>query len=160
MRCMAEWEGQLFFGTSDGRVVKNTGYVDGVLLSDATAFTPVEWALISAFSDLGTPSQKQVQMLRPLIRTDGAPPSVSLQARYQYDTSELGPVALALATTGSVWDVAVWDTDVWGGESLPSAPVRGATGMGSAVAVAIRGTAITRTVLVGIEVVYTSGGFL
>lgn len=160
MRCMAEWEGQLFFGTSDGRVLKNTGYVDGILLADVTAFTPVDWALISAFSDLGSPGQKQVQMLRPLIRTDGAPPSVSLNARYQYDTTELGAVDLALATTGSVWDVAVWDADVWGGATLPSAPVRGATGMGSAVAVAIRGTAIARTVLVGIEVVYTSGGFL
>lgn len=159
MRCATEWDGQLYFGTTDGRVLKNTGYLDGVLLSDENAYTPIDWALITAFSDLGAPTQKQVQMLRPLFKVDGVPPSARLQAKYQYNTSELDPVLLALSGAGA-WGSMIWGTDVWGGDGAPVAPVRGATGMGSSVAVAVRGVSISRTVLVRIEVVYTAGGWL
>lgn len=159
MRSAVEWDGQLYFGTTDGRVLKNTGYLDGVLLSDVTAYSPIDWALVTAFSDLGAPSQKQVQLLRPLFKVDGTPPSARLQAKYQYNTSGLDPVILALGGAGS-WGSMVWGIDVWGGEGAPVAPVRGATGMGSSVAVAVRGVSISRTVLIRIEVLFTAGGFL
>jgi hypothetical protein len=160
MRCATSWDGGLYFGDGAASVWRNTGYVDGIRLSDPNTFTPIDWGLITAFSDLGEPAQKQVQLLRPLLKAEGTTPSVSVNARYEYNTDELDPVALIFGTEGSLWDVAEWDVDMWSGDLPPVSPVRGATGMGTAVAVAVRGTSTTRTVLVGVRVLFTSGGFL
>jgi len=152
---------QLFYGTTDnpGRVCVNTGYVDGVVLADASAFTPIQWSLLTAFSDLGIPRQKQIGLIRPLILSDGAAPSFTVEARYKYDQSEVDPVAL-VAGGSSTWGSSAWDGSTWGGSYAPTQEMRGAAGMGTAVGVAIRGTAVARTVLVAMDVSFTSGGFL
>lgn len=153
------WEKQLYFGTSDGRVCVNTGPVDGVTLADPNAFEAIDWSLLTAATDLGVPVQKQVTLLRALILSDGIAPSYDVEARYGYSTDEVDPVSLAIGV-GDVWGSGLWDTAVWAGTSTPSQEVRGATGIGSEVAVAIRGVSVSRTTLVGIAVTYTSGGFL
>lgn len=160
MVSVAAWEKQLFFGTTDGRVCINTGWVDGILLSDVDAFTPIDWSLLTATSDLGSPVQKQVGLIRPLILSDGVPPSIRVQAKYRYNQEDLSPVTLVSMDEGSVWDVALWDAATWAGASQPAQPVRGASGMGSEVAIAVRGVSISKTVLIGMAVTYTSGGFL
>lgn len=154
------WMGQMYFGTEDGRVCIHTGYVDAVTLADPSDFTPVDWGLTSAFSNLGAPRQKRVQMLRPLLLSDGAPPTVGLAARYKYDLTPVDPVSLVITGEGATWDSATWDVDVWGGGTPPTQVTRGTTGMGVEVAVAIRGASVGRTVLVGIDVFFTQGGFL
>jgi hypothetical protein len=159
MLSVASWEKQLYFGTTDGRVLVNTGTTDGVSISSPDAYDPIEWSLLTATSDLGAPTQKQVGLIRPLILSEGAVPSIRVNARYRYDQAELDPVTL-VGGTGDVWDSALWDQGLWAGDSAPSQPVRGATGMGPGVAIAIRGVSISKTVLVGIDVTYTSGGFL
>ena len=40
---MESWEGDLYFGTSDGKVCKNSGYLDAVTLASPTAYTPIQW---------------------------------------------------------------------------------------------------------------------
>ena len=158
MACAVVWERQLFYGTQDGRVCVNTGYVDNVPLA-GDSFSAVDWGVLTAFSDLGTPFQKQVVLIRPLVRADGGEASYSVEARYRYDTSEVGPVTLEAGGSGT-WDSAVWDSSVWGGEYAPIQRVAGATGLGTAVAIAMRGSAISRTVVVAWDVVYRQGGFL
>lgn len=159
MTCAVAYDGRLYYGTPDGRVCVNTGYVDGVTLDDPSAYAPIQWSLITAFTDFGVPVQKQVGIIRPLILSDGVAPSFSAEARYRYDQTELGPVPLVAATAGG-WDSAVWDEAVWGGGSLPTQQPRGAIGAGTAVAIAMSGAAVSRTALVGIDVTYTPGGFL
>jgi hypothetical protein len=159
MSCAASWEKSLYYGTSDGRVCRNTGYVDGVTLADPNAFTPIDWSLLTAASDLGSPTQKQVGLIRPLIISEGIAPNFSAEARFGYSLEELDPVSL-VAGAAEGWDSGVWDEAVWAGASAPTQEVRGTTGMGSEVAISIRGVAVSRTVLVGISVTYTSGGFL
>lgn len=159
MTSCAAWNKQLYYGTSDGRVCVNTGYVDGVTLEDSNAFEAIEWSLLTATSDLGAPTQKQVGLIRPLLLSDGIAPSFSVEARYRYEQTELDPVSL-VAGVGNTWDGDTWDSAVWGGASTPTQEVRGATGMGAEVAIALRGVSVSRTVLVGIAVTYTSGGFL
>lgn len=156
MACGCAWEKKLYYGTTDGRVCVQTGYVDGVTLADASSFTPIDWSLLTAASDLGAPTQKQVGLIRPLITCDGVSPSFEVEARYGYSQTELDPVSLV---SGSVqgWDSDLWDVGTWSGESAPVQEVRAATGMGSEVAVAIRGVAVSRTVLVGVAITYTQG---
>jgi hypothetical protein len=153
------WEGRLYFGTDDGRVCVNTGYLDAVPLADPSAYDPVEWSVLGAFSNLGSPRQKRVSSIRPLLLSDGVTPSYVAAARFDYNQAEIDAVELVLTGDGALWDTAVWDEDVWGGAAAPAYASSGASGMGVNVAVAIRGTSIARTVLVGVDVAYTQGGF-
>jgi hypothetical protein len=151
--------GKLYYGTVDGRIGINDGYVDGLTLADPDGYTAVQWALLTSFQNLGNARQKQVQMLRPTFVTEGSAPSYNAQARYRYDFAELDTVTEG-STTGDVWDAALWDEAVWAGDYRPTQNVTGTAGMGVDVAIAIRGTAIARTVYVGTDVFYTQGGYL
>lgn len=159
MTAAEPWEGKLYYGTSDGRVCVNTGYLDGVTLADPDAFTPIDWSLLTAATDFGSPVQKQVGLIRPLILSDGLSPSFVVQARYGYSQREVDPVSL-LTGGANTWDSGVWDEAVWGGEYTPVQKVRGSFGMGTAVAIAMRGVAVSRTVLIGFDLTYEAGGFL
>lgn len=153
------WEGQLWFGTEDGRVCVHTGYVDDVKIADDT-YSEIDWSLITAPSTLGSPRQKRVGLIRPLIRAEAAGSSFEARARYRYDLDELDPVAVVIEGGSGTWDTAVWDEDVWGGATLPTQEFRGGTGVGVEVAIALRGSAISKTVLVSVDVSFQPGGFL
>lgn len=151
--------GKLYYGTVDGKVGINDGYIDGITLADPNSYTAVQWALLTSFQNLGNARQKQVQMLRPTFITEGAAPSYNIQAHYRYDFTELDTVTEG-ATSGDVWDAALWDDAIWAGSYQATQGVTGTSGLGVDVALAVRGTAITRTVLVGTDVFYTQGGYL
>jgi hypothetical protein len=151
--------GKLYYGTVDGKVGIHDGYVDGITLADPSSYTPVQWALLTSFQSLGTARQKQVEMVRPTFLTDGSQPAYRVEARYRYNAMEVAPVSQGPAS-GSVWDSATWDSAVWGGDLLATQSLNGTTGMGVDVAIAMRGTAIARTTLVGMDVFVTQGGLL
>lgn len=153
------WEGQFYFGTIDGRVCKNTGYVDGITLADPNSYVPVQYQVITGFKGGGTGRHKQVKMIRPTIRSDGGAPTFRVEARYGFDGSDMAPVSPGAAGSGT-WDNATWDTSKWSGEYLTSQTVVGAVGMGTEFAIAMRGAARSRTVLVGFDVLFDQGGFL
>ncbi len=155
----ASWGGKLYYGTTDGKVGINDGYVDGVTLSDPNAYSPVAWSLVTAFQNLGSPRQKQVQLIKPTFLSESATVAYGAEARYRYDFTE----ATELETVGSglaAWDSGVWDSAVWAGEYSPTQQVGGAVGIGSDVAIALRGQSTVRTILAGVDVVFTVGGLL
>lgn len=159
------WNGTLFFGTADGRVCRNEGYDDDVKLANPNEYKPVVYSILSAYQNLGAPRNKRVQMLRPIVLSEGLNPVVQATARYGFDLSEPGPPtgsAPSTATGTSVWDTAVWDTAVWPGDNTqtPAQGIMGAKGMGRDVAVAVRGTATSRTTVVGVDVLFDVGGLL
>jgi hypothetical protein len=151
------WGGKLYYGTVDGKVCINDGYVDGVTLADPNSYSPVYWSGLQAFSNLGNGLNKQVQSLRPVLLCESTAPSFAVAARYDYNLTEAGQPSAA-SDSAALWDSAAWDSALWGGEYAPTQQLRGATGMGRSVAVAIRGTAIARTVWVGTDILFTQGG--
>lgn len=153
------WDGKLYFGTPDGSVKVNTGYVDGVTLADPNSFTAIQWSLVTKFHNLGNGRKKRVTDIRPHITTQTAAPSYTVKARYDFDLSEVSAVTDTSTSAGDLWDTAEWDSAVWSGDYAPSHQVRGAIGCGTHVAIAIRGTATGRTVLVGFDVAFNQGGF-
>jgi hypothetical protein len=164
---MAVWVGKLYF--ADGSTISagnaylwvSDGYVDNNRTdAGGAAGTAVQWACLTSFSDFGSPAQKQVQWIRPTLLANAYPPTFSVAARYNFDFSELASVTEVAGTSGDVFDVAIWDSSVFTDDALASQAVRSATGMGNKVAIAIRGTARSRTVLVGIDVGLTRGGAL
>lgn len=157
------WGGKLYFGTPDGRVLVNDGYVDGVLIppGDVNAFTPVQWAVLTSFQSLGDGRHKRVELVRPSFLAGGVVSSYRLAARYRYNFAELPPVAGApVLGGGGTWDDSVWDSDVWAGEYAPTQAVNGTAGIGVEMAVAMRGQATSRTIILGWDVLYSSGGWL
>lgn len=160
MYTAAPWNGTLYFGTADGRVCINSGYVDGITLADPQAFTPVNYSFLSAYSNLGNQRQKRVMLVRPSVLSQIPNPAVRATARFRFDTTEPdAPNANPLAT-GNVWDVAKWDGARWAGDYSTADNVGGAAGCGREVAIAVRGLATSRTVFASVDVHYVEGGLL
>jgi len=158
MLSLESWNGDLYFGTADGRVCKNSGYLDGVTLAAPSAYTPIQWEVLTAFQNLGSQRFKRVQQIRPYLISQANTPSYSTLARYDYDFTELPTVTLVPSNTGGVWDVGLWDVATWGGTYAPSSSPRGGGGCGINVAIGVRGTATARTSLVSVEVWFDQGG--
>jgi len=87
------------------------------------------------------------------------PSVLYLQARFDFDLTPIPPLP-ALSPPGGGWDVSLWDVGVFQADSVPSAQVFGAAGTGVAMAIAMRGLAVSKTVIIGWDVVFESGGFL
>jgi len=159
MNCAAPWNGVLYYGTADGKVVKHDGYVDGVTLADPNAQTAIQWHLITSFQNLGTPRQKRCGMLRPKVLSQSGTVPLQAQARWDFEVSTPGNVSGSVSSSGG-WDAGLWDTAVWGGDFTTTQTVFGATGTGSHMAVAVEGLANSRTIYAGVDVSFQVGGFL
>ena len=154
------WGGDLYFGTPDGRVCWHTGYVDGVLLSTPDAYEPVKFSCLTGFSNLGNARNKRIQLIRPTILSVSNA-VVQATPRYRFQTTEPAPpTAAAISASGNVWDTATWDSSVWGGDYAPTDKFSGGGGVGRDVAIALRGSAISRTVIASVDVLYEEGGLL
>jgi hypothetical protein len=158
MLSAASWSRELYFGTTDGRVCVQRGHVDGVQLADASAFEPVEFSLLTAYR--GDGRNRQVQMLRPIILSETPSPAVEARARYDFELTEAALPDGAGGGGDGTWDASTWDASVWGGEYTVDSHLVGASGMGRKVAIALRGRALSRTVVVGFDVLFTEGGLL
>jgi hypothetical protein len=153
------WGGKFYFGTVDGKVCINDGYKDNITLADPTSWTAVQYAGLSSFQNLGSIRRKQIQVIRGTFLGESTTPSYKMAARYDFDMTDLATVAPGVGG-GNTWDSAVWDTATWGGQFAPSTSARGACGHGVSAAISWRGAASGRTILVGFDVAYTSGGIL
>lgn len=155
------WNGELYFGTSDGRLCKNTGYVDNVLLNNASAYTPVQWSLLTGYTNGGNAQNKKVQLVRPTVLSETPAPIVQATPRYNYDLSDPAPPTSSVAGNGAAtWDSAIWDSSLWGGDYTPSQPLSGGLGMGRDVALSVQGSAVSRTIFTGADILFETGGFL
>jgi hypothetical protein len=150
--------GKFYFGTADGRLCINTGYVDNVPLA-ANDYTPIQFAGITAFKK-GRPTQKMIQVIRPILTSEGATPTIQCEARYKYDLTEVAAPGTPGTPATNTWDVGLWDVALWGGDAVVTEPIFGASGMGPEASVAWKGSTTARTVLLGFDVLYLEGNAL
>lgn len=154
------WDGLMYFGTEDGRVCVNDGYLDSITLDDPNAFTPIDWSLVTAYSNLGSPLQKRMQGIRVKIMSQGGVVPVNAEGRFDFDISEAAiPQATTVVPGSSTWDTGLWDSAVWSGDYVIQTQSFGAFGMGADMALAVRGKASSRMTLVEMDVVFDVGGF-
>ena len=153
------YNGDFYFGTSDGRVCIMDGTLDAVE-RDGTGGSPVDWALITHSSDYGLPGQfKRVQMMRPVF-IGSERPSYELVPRYDADFSEPSTPSNPANETSSLWDVAVWDVDAWVGTPVSYSPAVGALGIGINVAYGLHGRSRVATTFIGVNIMFDAGGYL
>jgi len=157
--CAEPWGGTLYFGTEDGRVCVNDGYLDGVLLSDPNSYTPIDWSALTAASNLGAPTNKRINWIDAEVVSQGGAVPLNAEARYNLDMSEAAiPSSTTSTTSAAVWGTSLWDTGVWGGAYETQRRRFGAYGTGREVAVAVRGLATSRMTLVGLDIGWEQGG--
>ena len=118
------------------------------------------WSLLTRYENRGNAGLKRVEMLGPAILSETQNPRVEAKALYDFNLNEPAAPSGSLGGSADTWDSAAWDTAIWGGEYVASQQLRGASGMGRSVAVAIRGSATSRTTLVGVDVLFNQGGVL
>lgn len=152
------WNKELYFGTVDGKVCRQTGFVDNVRYGSPDSFDAVRWSVLPAFRHKVV--NTQIQFARPVLLSETPAANVEATAKYDYDLTEPAVVAGNGGGGASAWDEALWDSAVWANEFGVTQPTGGAAGMGKAVSIALRGNAISRTTVVGVDVMMTSGGFL
>lgn len=105
--CMEVFKGQLYFGTTEGRVY--LGNVSG--LDEADAYTGT---CIPLHEDLGSPGAvKNANIARGVSRANT---TINAQVSVVYDFDMVPPAApdASVGSGGNVWGVAVWGQAVWG----------------------------------------------
>jgi hypothetical protein len=114
----------------------------------------VETSGITSFQTLGSAKRKQATTIRPHFIAEGAEPSYAVEARYDFNTAEPSLTLPTVTASPGTWGNGLWGTTfVWGtGGTTPYAEVRGAQGIGSAVAIAWQTRCSVRTTLVGFDV--------
>jgi hypothetical protein len=157
--CAEPWGGTLYFGSGDGsgRVLVNDGYLDGVTLADPSSYSAIDFSGLSAFSDLGTAEQKQVQRIEIRTLSEGGAVNLNAEARYGFDFTEAPLPAVVASSSGPLWDVGLWDEAQWEGSYVPQTNVFGAWGMGREVAVAFRGSATSRITITDLYAWFEAG---
>jgi hypothetical protein len=151
----------MYFGTTDGRVMKSTGYIDNVARDGSTALAKaISWSGQTAFSDLDAAELKQLQFLIARFVTQGANPSIIMQPRYDFDQT---PITLSPPTPdlpANAWDAAVWDSGVFAGSTAIYKTIQGAYGLGTHVSIAWIGSSVQRMSLIAFNAAVTKGGSL
>jgi len=159
MTCMEPWQGTLYFGTEDGRVCKNDGYTDGAAL-DGTGAYAIDCSILTAYNNLGSARKKRIHMVKPYFSTTGTTPGYKVEARYDFDLSEVGIIPSTPPIAANSWGTGKWGVAKWGKGSGISGKLKGSTGMGTSVAIVLRVTAKTNTTLVGFDTIFDQGGLL
>ena len=112
----------------------------------------------TAFSYLGTSTQKFITMCRPLIQTDGV---LNVSLNINMDFSDTPPMnqGTYISSAGPPWDTSPWDTTAWGSGLTTSTYWKTVYGEGFAAALYIGATAQDMTVnLQAIDYVWETGG--
>lgn len=152
------WLDDFYIGTDDGRVLVHSGNLDNVTLEGES--DQIEWFGITAFRDYGEAgTYNRTQFIRPVFMAQ-QPPSYSVEARYDYNIAEVFDVPEAADPSGAVWDVAVWDVSLWAGDFQIIQDVKGASGLGRAIAVTVNGRSGSETTLIRFDVMRDGGGYL
>lgn len=153
-RCWGLYRGDLYFGGTDGRVMK----ADAGVSDDGTA---IAGAVKPAFNYFGRRSGlKRFRMMRPLIESNG---SIPVATNWNVDFEDVAPTSVPTApeVTGALWDSAQWDVDVWApGKQLvnPWISING-IGYAGTPSIAIMTSTLTFA-LKAFDVMYEAGGVM
>lgn len=154
-----EWDGSFYFSEADSVIYIHEGDLDAVSL-DGTTFESISFSLLTSFQALD-PSEhfKRGQFIRPYFLAGGVP-SYEVRAAYDYDLAEGTGLITPATQVGTLWDVGEWDVAFWSGGTVVSMNPDGATGIGTTVAIGLRGETTFPTTLIKFSMMADAGGLL
>jgi len=150
--CWELYEDNPYFG-GDGFVgLAWDGTVDDV--------NSIQSFAIQSFQTYGVPSQKQCQMIRFHLFTNGSP-ALYGNVNVDYNLSDLSVQLGTTAQEYGLWDVALWDQANWGAGLMPTAEWQGVTEIGYTFAPIIKtATNGIQVQWVASDLVFQGGGTL
>lgn len=154
------WHGNFYFGGLDGNVYVIQGDTDNQPRTGTAPGSPIVSSVLGSFQDYDEPGQYHTGMFVRPVFLASAQPTYQIELRYDYNISEIFNPGSASPITGVLWDTAVWDVDIWSGQFLEIEAVRGAGGMGRAMAVGLSMSTSVETTLIRYDIIYDSGGLL
>lgn len=153
------WLGDFYFSDTAGTVYTHEGHVDNADINGENG-VDIQWSGLSSFSGYGNDAgYKRAQFIRPIFLADSAP-SYTVEARFDYDLTEVFGTPSATTITGALWDSAIWDLSTFSGEFAVVDAMRGGSGLGRVVAVGLEGRSSANTVLIRYDLLMDSGGML
>lgn len=164
IRCADVWNGVVYFGTEDGKVMAMDVDRDNVLLDPIPGEINgdlIEFSILHNYLDLDEPSVfKRGKFIRPDILSRQQP-SFNAKFLYDYSVAEIPDVPLPPESEAAVWDISFWDQGVWQtDENINYGRVIGGEGIGRYISVAIKGHSVSRASLVSTDVTWDKGWFL
>lgn len=153
--CMCVYDGRLFFGSKNGKVIE--AYVTG--MDEGLPFTA---SFVPLFRDLGSPMSLKIGKMGRAVLRGAQTVNDQVSMLTDYILSLPPSPAAAQITSDSVWGEAVWGQSVWGGRAEKQIQQRWASVGGAGYAVA-PGLQITSgsltpldTELIRLELSYTA----
>ncbi len=153
--CMCVYDGRLFFGSKNGKVIE--AYVTG--MDEGLPFTA---SFVPLFRDLGSPMSLKIGKMGRAVLRGAQTVNDQVSMMTDYIISLPPSPAAAQITSDSVWGEAVWGQSVWGGRAEKQIQQRWASVGGAGYAVA-PGLQITSgsltpldTELIRLELSYTA----
>ena len=160
MTCAALLDGQLYFGTEDGRIAKGFfGNTDGIE-TDGTPGQTLEGDVQTSFNAFKTPANlKKFTMARPIFIAPG-PPSVKLQINTQYTFVNVGGSPSFVQTPGGIWNTGLWNVAVWAGSANTYQAWAGTTGLGYYASLRMKVRGLPQTIFTSSHMMSEKGGFM
>lgn len=158
----AVWEGSFYFGSLDGNVYLITGDTDNQPRTGGGTGNSILSSVLGSFQDYEEVGQYHTsQFVRPVFLS-ASQPVYQVEVRYDYNISEVFTpgVSTGAAPVGAVWDVAVWDISIWGAAVFEVESIKGAGGIGRAMAIGMTMLTSAETTLIRYDLMYDSGGML
>ena len=161
MLCFAEWNGKVYFGTEDGRVMVMDVFLDDVKITPPLGQlngTPINFSVLTTFQDYGEPALfKRGKYIRPQFLSRDQPAATS-RFHYDYNLAQILNTANLNTATVGFWDASLWDEALWGSD-VPTgyAKAGGGWGMGRTVAIAMNAKSRDETTLISWDVVWDAG---
>ena len=151
MDCSDSWQGTMFLGTPDGRVLR--------MDADDDEGVAINYSMLTGAVDFGSPALfKRGVLIRP-DWLSSEEPVYEVKFLYDYTLNEITPPTNFPVASGALWDVANWDQAVWASDQLsPRNTITGSWGMGRMLAVAVRGKSNKPTTLLSFNVLWNVGG--
>lgn len=163
INCFDEWQGILYFGTSDNTVQAMNVDLDQVKITPINEQNGVQINFSALFAFLPYDSAggfKRGVAVRPDFMSTR---KISYESKFTYDYEILNFTnTLSGATVpAGRWDNGLWDNAIWGTSSLTNkATVIGGAGIGRTMAVAINGASTSDNWLMSYDVMWDNGGLL
>lgn len=108
IRCLCVYDGRLFFGSDNGRVVE--AYVTG--MDEEVPFTAT---VLPLFNDLGSPASLKSPKIARAVTRGSNDINIQLSIMRDYIVSMPSPPDAASLATDAVWGGAVWGQSQWSG---------------------------------------------
>jgi hypothetical protein len=121
----------------------------------------IEFSMLHSYSTLGDPTvKKRGKLIRPdFLSTSDI--SYTAKFSYDFDIGEINDPSSHPNLGDADWDISLWDQAFWeSGELLHFDRITGGSGIGRYVSVAIRGRALSGTILASTDICWDKGWFL